>query len=54
MILVILILMILAFLMLVIYEPYVDIFRAGKEYHIIIWYTNLDGERKFFNILGGN
>lgn len=46
--------MITAFLMIVIYEPYIDVFKVDRKYHIILWYTNLDGERKFFNILGGN
>jgi len=54
MILATLILMITAFLMIVIYEPYIDVFKVDGKYHIILWYTNLDGERKFINILGGN
>ena len=54
MILATLIFMILAFLVLVSFEPYIDYYKVDGKYHIILWYTDLDGERKFFNILGGN
>ena len=45
--------MILAFLMIVSFEPYLDTFKADGRYHIILWYTSLDGERNYLNILGG-
>lgn len=53
MILATLILMITVFLMLVIYEPYIDVFKVDGKYNIIVWYTNLDNERNYINILGG-
>ena len=46
--------MILVFLMTVSFEPYIDYYKANGRYHIILWYSDLDGQRKYFNILGGN
>ena len=50
----ILIFLVLSFFMVVVFEPYIDVYKVNKKYHVVLWYTNLDGERNFFNILGGN
>lgn len=45
--------MVLAFLMIISFEPYIDYYKVNGKYHIILWYTSTDGERNYVNILGG-
>jgi hypothetical protein len=49
----ILIVAILIFLIILIYDPYIDIFEKDGKHNIVVWYTNLDNERNYVNILGG-
>ena len=46
-------LIILVIVIIGIYDPYIDCFYdyIGK-YHIILWYNDSEGQRKYINIIG--
>jgi hypothetical protein len=34
-------------------DPYIDCFYDYRgEYHIILWYNDFEGQRKYINIIG--
>ena len=36
-----------------IYDPYIDCFYDYRgKYHIILWYNDFEGQRKYINIIG--
>jgi hypothetical protein len=36
-----------------IYDPYIDCFYDYRgKYHIILWYNDNEGQRKYINIIG--
>jgi len=47
------ILLLLLIFCIVYTHPWIDIFKDFRgEQHIILWYTNYKGERKFINLTG--
>ena len=39
--------------MLIYYNPWIDIYKDYRgEKHIVLWYNDLKGERKFIDLLG--
>jgi hypothetical protein len=49
----IIIFLIIIVVLMYVYSPYLDIFKDYRgELHIILWYDDSKGERKFINILG--
>lgn len=47
------IIIVIILLVLLIFKPFVDVFKDYRgKYHIILWYNTFNGERKYFNILG--
>lgn len=46
-------LLIVIFIISIYTRPYLDIFEDYRgEHHIILWYNNFKGERKYINIRG--
>ena len=47
------ILTILVIVIIGIYDPYIDCFCDYRgKYHIILWYNDNEGQRKYINIIG--
>lgn len=47
------IIILILLLIIYIFSPYIDFFIDYRgKYHIILWYNDFEGQRKYINIIG--